>query len=183
MLTPNILSCSKRWVACGQLALIAILISAPTGAQSMAGSESNDRIIARGGGTTIIQGGTGRTGGSVPVLTTLAFHAEKGGTAVTGGFECLARAPERPTGTGSAQFTVNAMYVTGQVATAVVNGDTATLAGRADITGLGAGNSVPFTFVVRKGGPGATAVLTVDTLPSLPFNEVLLEGSFQVFSD
>src|SRR2546429_6397510 len=48
---------------------------------------------------------------------------------VTGAFECLARAPEKSTGSGSAQFTVNAMYVTGQITEATVSGDTATLSG------------------------------------------------------
>ena len=32
-------------------------------------------VLARGGGTTIVQGGTGKTGNFVPVLTTLAFRA------------------------------------------------------------------------------------------------------------
>ncbi len=71
------------------------------------------------------------------------------------------------------------VWVTG----ATVKGDTATLTGTASITGLGAGSHVSFTFVVQKGGPGATAVLTVDTLPTLPFNEVLLQGSFRVRGD
>jgi hypothetical protein len=74
---------------------------------------------------------------------------------VTGSFECLALTPETGTGSKSAQFTMNAMYVTGQITGATVNGDTATLTGTADITGLGAGSNVSFTFVVRNGGPGA----------------------------
>jgi hypothetical protein len=139
-------------------------------------SSSNSRVIARGGGTTIIQGGGP---GFTPVLTKIAFHAEKEGGAVTGGFECLALAPEATTGGGSAQFTVNAMYVTGQVTGGVVNGDTATLTGTANITGLGAGSNVSFTFEVGKGGPGATSVLKVASLSS-PFNEILLEGKFEL---
>jgi hypothetical protein len=35
--------------------------------------------------------------------------------------------------------------------------------------------------VVRRGGPGTTAVLTVNTLPVLPFHEVLLNGNFEIF--
>ena len=147
--------------------------------QSVAAEEDNDGIIARGAGTTIIQGGTGPSGGFVPVLTTLAFHAERSGGGITGGFECLAIAPSVATGNGSGQFTVNAMYVTGHITGATVNGYAATLTGTADITGLGAGTNVPFTFVVRRGGPGATAVLTVNTL-AFSFHEVLVQGSFQI---
>jgi hypothetical protein len=135
------------------------------------------KVLARGGGTTIIQGGTGPAGGFVPVITTIAFHAERQGQAVSGGFECLALAPATPTGNGSGQFTVNAMYVTGVITSVEVQGETATLNGTATITGLGAGTNVPFTFVVRQGGPGSTAVLTTS---GLTFHEVLLEGSFEV---
>jgi len=148
--------------------------------RSVAGSEDDHGIIARGGGTTIIHGGTGPSGGFVPVLTTLAFHVERFGGVVTGTFECLALAPGAATGAGSGQFTVNAMYVTGKITGGVVSGDTATVTGTSTITGLGAGTDVPFTFVVRRGGPGATAVLTVNTLPTLPFHEVLVQGSFEV---
>jgi hypothetical protein len=73
------------------------------------------------------------------------------------------------------------MYVTGQITGAVSNGDTATLTGTATITGLGAGSGVPFELVVRRGGPGATAVLTTKGSPILVFNEILLEGSIEVF--
>jgi hypothetical protein len=142
-----------------------------------AGPQPDAAIIAEGGGTTIIQGGTGAPGGFVPVLTKLGFHAEQTGAGVTGGFECLALAPEAPTGPHSGQFTVNAMYVTGHVSGATVAGDTATLTGTADVTGLGAGSNVSFTFVARRGGPGATFVLTVS---GLTFHEVLLEGASQV---
>src|SRR5690349_7448570 len=71
------------------------------------------KIVARGGGKTIIQGGTGLAGGFLPVITTIAFHVERQGQAVTGDFECLALLPGVATGKGSGQFTVNAMYVTG----------------------------------------------------------------------
>ena len=144
----------------------------------VSGSTSVGTTIARGGGTTIIHGGTGPPG-FVPVITTIAFQAANTGNSVTGSFECLAKAPETTTGSKSAQFTVNAMYVTGQITEASVHGDTATLTGTANITGLGAGSNIAFTFVVQRGGPGATSVLTVDTLPT-PFHEILLEGSFEV---
>jgi hypothetical protein len=73
------------------------------------------------------------------------------------------------------------MYVTGQITGATVSGDAATLTGTATITGLGVGTNVPYQIVVRRGGPGATAVLTTEGSPRLVFNEVLLEGSFEVF--
>jgi len=137
----------------------------------------NSQTIAHGAGTTIIEGGTGSAGGFVPVFTTLAFHAEQDGGKVTGDFECFARVPANGTGTGSAAFTVNAMYVTGQITGAVINGDTATLTGTATITGLGAGTDVPFEITVRRGGPGTTAVLTT---AGLVFHEILVEGSIEV---
>jgi hypothetical protein len=43
-----------------------------------------------------------------------------------------------PTGNGSGQFTINAMYVTGRVTSVQIDGETATLKGTATITGLGA---------------------------------------------
>jgi hypothetical protein len=142
------------------------------------GGDAGDRgVIARGAGTTIIEGGTGSSGGFVPVFTTLAFHAEEASGSVVGGFECFARVPESATGSGSAAFTVNAMYVTGRITGALVKGDTATLTGTATITGLGAGTNVPFAIVVHRGGPGATAVLTTG---GLVFHEILVEGSIEV---
>lgn len=146
------------------------------GSRLLADQHHDTAIIAEGAGTTIIQGGTG-TPGFVPVLTKLGFHAERTGTGITGDFECLALAPEVPTGPGSGQFTVNAMYVTGSVTGATVDAGSATLTGTANVTGLGAGSNVSFTFVVQSGGPGATSVLNVS---GLTFHEVLLEGSFQV---
>ncbi len=171
---------SKRWL------IVVLLLTTGVGAaafffsQQASVNASDDKTIVRGGGTTIIHGGTGPAGGFIPVLTTIAFHAERIGGAVTGSFECLARAPEAGTGSNSALFTKNAMYVTGQITGATVNGDTATLTGTADITGLSAGSNVSFTFVVRNGGPGATAVLTAN---GLTFNELLVDGSFRVRSE
>ena len=157
--------------------VLVVLLSA----RGVSGRNSSDSAgtIARGGGTTIIHGGTGSPE-FVPVITTIAFNATRNGNSVTGSFECLAEAPEAKTGSQSAQFTVNAMYVTGQITGASVSGDTATLTGTADVKGLGAGSGVSFTLVVQKGGPGATSVLTVATLPATPFHEILLNGSFEV---
>jgi hypothetical protein len=170
---------SRRSVLWGVAVILvfALLTMLP---RSVKGSESSARVIARGGGTTIIEGGTGSAGGFVPVITTVAFHAASVSGRVMGAFECLARAPRAATGVGSTEFTTNAMYVIGQITGVKVFGDTATLSGLATITGLGAGTDVPFTFVVQKGGPGATAVLTTDGDTHLVFNEVLVEGSFEV---
>ena len=166
---------SGSWAAAS---LAGLGLVATVFAPAAAGSDLQSTTIARGAGTTIIQGGTGTAGGFVPVLTTLAFHAEQDGGVVTGDFECLARAPSGNTGAaGSAAFTVNVMYVTGQVTGATVNGDTATLTGTATITGLGAGTNVPFAIIVHRGGPGATAVLTTG---GLVFHEILVEGSIEV---
>ena len=172
---------SSRLIAVGVLVVASCFVLLPTRTVSGRVSDDANGQVARGAGTTIIQGGTGSPD-FIPVLTTLAFHAERQGGIVTGAFECLARAPENSTGSGSAQFTVNAMYVVGTVVGATVSRDTATLTGHASITGLGLGTNVPFTFAVRRGGPGSTAVLTVNTLPALPFHEVLLDGNFEIFA-
>ena len=170
---------SRRWGE-GVLLITAVLAGTMLVATRSAAHDDEDSgILARGAGTTIIHGGTGQAGGFVPVLTTLAFHAERSGGGVKGSFECLALAPAAATGAGSGQFVVNAMYVTGEITGGWVSGDTATLTGTSTITGLGAGSDVPFTFVVRRGGPGTTAVLTVNTL-SFPFHEVLVQGSIEV---
>ena len=41
-------------------------------------SDHGNGLVARGGGTTIIHGGTGSPN-FVPVITTIAFHAERSG--------------------------------------------------------------------------------------------------------
>ena len=164
-----------RWI--NGVAASSLVLLATVGVSAAHGQAKE--TIARGGGTTIIHGGTGSPG-FVPVITIIAFHAARSGNSLSGSFECLAEAPEAGTGSKSAQFTVNAMYVTGQITGASVSGDTATLTGTANITGLGAGSNVHFTFVVQKGGPGATSTLTVDTLPATSFHEILLQGSFEV---
>jgi len=176
---PGRLKLAKRYVVVLLALIVGVGLAALFSPRLASGNEANDKTISRGGGTTIIHGGTGAPG-FVPVLTTVAFHAERSGGGVTGSFDCLALAPEAGTGSKSGQFTVNAMYVVGRITGATLTGDTATLTGTSSITGLGEGSDVAFTFVVQKGGPGATAVLTVNTLPTSPFNEVLVQGSFQV---
>src|SRR5215469_3717463 len=169
---------AKRWVVGVLVFSIGVGSAVILSTRSASGHQPDDRVIARGGGTTIIHGGAGAPG-FVPVLTTLAFHAETSSGGIIGSFDCLALAPETGMGSKSGQFTVNAMYVVGRITGATVTGDTATLTGTSSITGLGAGSDVAFTFVVQKGGPGATSVLTVGTLPT-PFHEILLQGSFEV---
>jgi hypothetical protein len=162
-----------------RLLLIAVIGIASVATSPRAQSGPTARLLARGGGKTIVQSGTGQPAFS-PVITTIAFHAEQRSAVISGGFECLAIVPALPTGNGSGQFTVNAMYVTGQITSVQIEDDTATLQGTATITGLGAGANVPFTFVFRSGGPGSTAVLTTEGSPPLVFNEILLEGSFEI---
>ena len=141
-------------------------------------SDNDSKEIARGGGTTIIHGGTGSPS-FLPVITTVAFHAERSNGGVQGEFDCLAFAPEAPNGPHSGQLTVNAMNVVGKITAASVNQDTVTITGVSDITGLGAGTNVPFTFIAHRGGPGASATLTVNSL-TFSFNEILVQGAFEV---
>lgn len=169
----------KHIILGNRLVVLAVITAGSVLTSALAQPGPAAKVLARGGGKTIVQGGTGQPG-FVPIVTTIAFHAEQKGQVVSGGFECLAIVPAVVTGNGSGQFTVNAMYVTGQITSVQIEGDTATLKGTATITGLGAGSNVPFTFVVRSGGPGSTSVLTTEGSPHLVFNEILLEGSFQV---
>jgi hypothetical protein len=134
---------------------------------AQAGGTSGATTVA-GGGTTILQGGTGDPD-FVPVTTKFAFNWREG----SGWFECLALAPNASTGAGSGEFGTNAMYVTGPVTSATVRGGTAILKGTATVTGIGAGSDQPFTARVTQGGPGATLVLKVS---GLTFKEILLEG-------
>lgn len=68
------------------------------------------------------------------------------------------------------------MYVTGEIMSARIRGQTAVLRGTATVTGVGAGADEPFEVTVRRGGAGATLVLDVS---GLTFREILLEGRFQ----
>lgn len=159
----------RRWwlglgAALVALATVGLLTSAlATGAMAQA---AGGRVS--GAGKTIIEGGTGGTS-PLPVTTLVAFNA----SGQDGDFECLALAPPSASGPGSGEFTVNAMYVTGKVTSVDVNGNSATLHGTATVTGLGAGQNVPFTATVTSGGPGATVTLKVS---GLTFHEILVEG-------
>src|SRR5260370_10288119 len=138
----------SRLIMVGVLAVAGFVLAVLLSTRTVFGrdSENDNGGIARGAGTTIIHGGTGAPH-FVPVITTIAFHAERSGAGVTGEFECLALAPPPPgTGPGNGQFTENAMYVAVQVTGANAHEDPATLTRTAHITGLGARTIVTFTF-------------------------------------
>ena len=150
-------------------------------ASGQAPPQSRVRVLAHGAGTTLLEGGSGSPD-YVPVFTKVAFHAETVDGVATGGFECLAIGPSAKKGAGSANFSENIMYVTGNVETASVEGNTIRITGNSDCTGIGAGANVPYEAVIRKGGPGATIVLRAGT-PAQVFREVLIEGVFDIFAD
>ena len=83
------------------LASFVFMLSLST--RTVSGRDSDDQTgrIAEGGGTTIIHGGTGSPG-FTPVVTTVAFHAERSTGGITGEFDCLALAPGAPTGVAMA---------------------------------------------------------------------------------
>ena len=132
------------------------------------GDDGQDRHGVRGGGTSLVAGGTGAPS-YVPVMTKFAFNWAGG----TGRFECLALAPSAAAGTaGSGNFDTNAMYVTGTITSAEIKGNTAILKGTSVVTGIGAGANRAFTLTVTPGGPGATLVLVVS---GMTFNEIVID--------
>jgi hypothetical protein len=162
ILTLTLITAGSTWVIQGQ-----------TG--------SRIRILARGAGATMLEGGSGGPN-YMPVLTKIAFHVEEVDGVVTGAFECLALAPKEMKGPASGDFSQNVMYVTGGVESAVIEGDTIRLSGNSECTGIGAGSNVPFACTIRKGGPGATLVLRGGTPPAI-YKEILLEGNFEILAD
>jgi hypothetical protein len=155
-------------IAIVAVALLALVIG-PSGTSADGRGDGRD---VRGGGTTIVEGGTGAPS-FTPVTTKVAFRWRSG----AGHFECLALAPSAEAGRpGSGTFDTNVMYVTGPIASAQIDGDTAVLKGSSTVTGLGAGSDRPFTATVTRGGPGATLVLEVS---GLTFREILLDGQFR----
>lgn len=167
----SILSSQTTRVLSGVVVMVLVAITARPFQHPLAATSTAN---VHGAGKTIIEGGTGGTT-PLPVLTTVAFRATSGG----GDFECLAFVPPSPSGAGSGNFSVNAMYVTGSVTSLQVDGNTAILHGIANVTGLGAGTNLPFQAQVVQGGPGTTVVLKVS---GLTFHEILLEGSITVQS-
>lgn len=179
-MSENIKSRPRRWL--GLFTFFAFLAAGSwwvTPAQVQPGSRI--RILARGAGTTMLEGGSGSPD-FMPVLTKIAFHVEEIDGVIRGAFECLALAPKEVKGAGSGDFSQNVMYVTGNVETAAVEGDTIRLSGNSECTGIGAGSNIPFTATIRKGGPGTTLVLLGGS-PAATYREILLEGNFEVLPD
>ena len=110
----------RLWIIGASTILLALALCWALLAQS---PPSGNRVIARGAGTTILEGGTGSPD-YVPVLTEVAFHVEFVNGKVTGNFECLALAPPAAKGPTSGDFNTNVMYVTGAVDTVALDGDT-----------------------------------------------------------
>ena len=157
------------WLLAGAV-LIALAVVGPSSV--VAKGDAGKHLRVSGAGKTIIEGGTGGAA-PVPVTTLVAFHADAQG----GDFECLALAPSQVTGTGSGEFDTNAMYVTGKVTSLEIGKGVATLRGTATVTGLGAGQDVPFTALVHAGGPGTTVRLDVS---GLTFPEILVDGHISI---
>ena len=156
------------WVGVALVTLVVIgSITSP-----LAVGEAAKQGHVSGAGKTIIEGGTGGTS-PLPVTTTVAFHADAQG----GDFECLAFLPSHATGAGSGEFDMNVMYVTGKVTSLEIGNGVATLRGIATVTGLGVGQDVPFTALVRAGGPGTTIKLDVS---GLTFPEILVDGHISI---
>jgi hypothetical protein len=146
---------------------LVVLLAAGT-AQVRADSDRSKAI--QGGGTTIVTGGGP---GLAPVITRFGFHWRDG----EGKFECLALVPSAKAGMpGSGNFDTNAMYVTGEIASAEIQGPRAILKGVATVTGLGAGSHLPFTATAEPGGPGTRMVLIVS---GLTFDEVVIDGAIE----
>ena len=151
-------------VAMAVIALLAGAILAQARPENRAGSDA-----IRGAGTSLVRGGTGAPS-FTPVMTKFGFSWRDG----RGGFECLALVPSANAGKPrSGNFDTNAMYVTGSITSARIDGQIAVLEGTAMVTGLGAGTDKPFTATVTRGGPGATLLLTVS---GLTFDEIVLGG-------
>src|SRR5437870_2833473 len=157
-----------RWAGA---VLIALAVIGPVTSAVVTGETSKHGRVS-GAGKTIIEGGTGGTA-PVPVTTLVAFHADTQG----GDFECLAFAPSQVSGTGSGEFDANVMYVTGKVTSLEIAKGVAVLRGAATVTGLGAGQDVPFTALVHAGGPGTTVRLDVS---GLTFPEILVDGHISI---
>jgi hypothetical protein len=166
-------SLRRFWVLIGA-AILAAALAGSVSAPIVAGASKDGDHQVSGAGRTIIEGGTGGAQPQ-PVTTVLAFHTNGQG----GAFECLALTPTTASGAPeSGQFEVNVMYVTGTITSVQIKDGTAVLKGTATVTGLGAGTNVPFTALVKEGGPGTAVTLTVPGLPA--FHEILLEGQITV---
>ncbi len=157
----------RSWWLCVGAVLIALAVVGPS-TSVIAKGEAGKHLRVSGAGKTMIEGGTGGAA-PVPVTTLVAFHADAQG----GDFECLAFASSQVSGAASGEFDANVMYVTGKVTSLEIAKGVAMLRGTATVTGLGAGQDVPFTALVHAGGPGTTVRLDVS---GLTFPEILVDG-------
>src|SRR5438874_185235 len=164
----------RSWWLCVGAVLIALAVVGPS-TSVIAKGEAGKHLRVSGAGKTMIEGGTGGATPS-PVTTLVAFHADAEG----GDFECLAFAPSEASGPESGEFDTNVMYVTGKVTSLEITNGIATVHGTATVTGLGAGQGLPFTAVIHSGGPGATLKLDVS---GLTFPEILVDGHFSISRD
>src|SRR5438270_10397262 len=158
------------WLWAGVALVVLAVIGSMTSPMAIGEAAKHSRVV--GAGKTIIEGGTGGSS-PLPVTTLVAFHADAQG----GDFECLAFLPSRATGAGSGEFDTNAMYVTGKVTSVEILKGAATLRGNATVTGLGAGQELPFTALVHAGGPGSTIKLDIS---GLTFPEILVDGHISI---
>ncbi|HEY3179326.1 MAG TPA: hypothetical protein VGL25_10645 [Casimicrobiaceae bacterium] len=155
------------------LAIFAFSVLLTVPVLALADAQGNDAgRVVQGAGTSILTGGTGAPQ-FTPVVTKFGVHWRGG----QGRLDCLALIPSVAAGQpGSGNFDTNIMYVTGNITSVEIRGSIATLTGRADVTGLGAGSNVPFTAIAEEGGPGARFVLTVS---GFTFEETILEGQIK----
>jgi hypothetical protein len=83
----------RRWLMGLTLLTLGIVLAAVFLPRLVSGNGSDNTTIARGGGTTIIHGGTGSPG-FVPVIATIAFHAKRNGNNVTVSIDSPKRVPK-----------------------------------------------------------------------------------------
>ena len=158
------------WLWAGVALVVLAVIGSMISPMAIGEAAKHSRVV--GAGKTIIEGGTGGSS-PLPVTTLVAFHADAQG----GDFECLAFLPSLATGAGSGEFDTNVMYVTGKVTSVEIGNGGATLRGIATVTGLGAGQDLPFTALVHPGGPGTTLKLEVS---GLTFPEIVVDGHINI---
>src|SRR3989442_14218673 len=90
---------SRRWVVGVLLVVAGFALAAVSLTRPVSGDDSDESWIARGAGTTIVSAGLGPSGHFAPVLTKLAFHAQRSVSGGTGSFDCLAMHPAELPGT------------------------------------------------------------------------------------
>src|SRR2546428_3157681 len=128
---------SRRWVVGVLLVVAGFALAAVSLTRPVSGDDSDESWIARGAGTTIVSAGLGPSGHFAPVLTKLAFHAQRSVSGVTGSFDCLALAPADPASTkGSGEFSAHGILDPGRINRATLPRDAGILPGNPASTGL-----------------------------------------------